>query len=203
MQKIRVNVCLIAIGTRSTGYGHITRTIEIFEIFRQRVNAICLIKTDNEGLQIVPSIPGLYATTSDQELLNKLSSVECSLLVCDFLDASVNIKSMIINNNSKVASVSPISTINEVADVIITRIPVSGPIKGLNLHGSRFTITYSRRKKYQKKRLSIGVNFGGSDPEDQLSEFVKAISNTDYRIELSMMLGPGYRGNFSSIFDFW
>jgi len=197
----KVDVCLVAIGTRSTGYGHITRIIEIFDVFRARANTTCLIRTDEEGLQLVPSISGLHAITSDVELLDKLADLQYSLVVCDFLDASTEIMSMIMTDYSRIASVSPISTVNELADVIITRIPVSGSIKGVNLHGSRFVIAHSRKKQDQSQRLSIGVNFGGSDPEDQLSEFVRAISKTDHHIDLAMMLGPGYRGRFSRIFD--
>jgi spore coat polysaccharide biosynthesis predicted glycosyltransferase SpsG len=197
----KVDVCLVAIGTRSTGYGHITRTIEIFDVFRARAKTVCLIRTDEEGLQLVPSIPGLHAVTSDQDLLKNLAKLQWRLVACDFLEVSAEVMSMITNNSPRIASVSPISTVNELADVIITRIPVNGPIKGVNLHGSRFAIANSRKNQDDPQRLSVGINFGGSDPEDQLTEFVRGISKTDCKVDLAVVLGPGYRGSFSRIFD--
>lgn len=199
MQK--VDTCFVAIGTRSTGYGHITRSIEIFDLLRKSTNSVCLILTDEDGIKLVPDIQGLYPLTSEQELLQRLHGLRSSLVICDFLQASADVFSELKNTSSRIASVSPISTINEIADIVITRVPVSGSVKGINLHGSRFVIAHSREKKDNLRRLTIGVNFGGSDPEDQLTEFVKGISQTRHSVDLTIMLGPGYRGKFSSIFD--
>jgi len=197
----KVDVCFVAIGIRSMGYGHVTRAIEIFDLFRTQTNTVCLIRTDDDGLLLVPAIPGLHAFTSEEGFLSKLGEIRSSLAVCDFLSASVEVMSIIITNSSRIASVSPISNVNEVADVVVTRAPVSGAVKGVNYYGSQFAIAHSRKIQDRPKPLSIGVNFGGSDPEDQLSEFVREISRTDQRLDLTLMLGPGYRGRFASIFD--
>jgi spore coat polysaccharide biosynthesis predicted glycosyltransferase SpsG len=196
-----VDTCLVAIGTRSTGYGHITRSIEIFDLLRRSTNSVCLILTDEDGIQLVPDIQGLYPLTSEQELLQSLNGLRSSIIICDFLQASAAVFSGIKNTSCRIASVSPISTVNEIADIVITRVPVSTPVTGINLHGSRFVIAHSHKKEDNPQRLTIGVNFGGSDPEDQLSKFVQEISRTKHFLDLTIMLGPGYRGKFSSIFD--
>lgn len=196
-----VDVCFVAIGTRSTGYGHITRIIEVFEAFRPQATAVCLIRTDDEGMQLIHTAPDLHAVTSDRDLLAKLADVEWRLIVCDFLDTSEDVLSLISCRTGFIASISPISIANQMADVVITRVPVKDKLKGVNLHGSNYIITSSEKQQYPSERLSIGVNFGGSDPEDQLTDFVRKISTKNHKIGLALVLGPGYRGSFSSIFD--
>ena len=191
----------VAIGTRCTGYGHITRTIEVFNMFRNRAKATCIIRTDDDGLQLVPDIPGALAVTTDQDFLIQLARLKSKLVVCDFLAATTEILSILTANSQSLASISPLSSVNETADIVISRAPVNGPLRGINLHGSQYVIAHSRKPPDSPERLSVGVNFGGSDPEDQLSDFVNGISGTSQMLDLTMMLGPGYRGKFSGIFD--
>ena len=198
---ITVDVCFVAVGTRSTGYGHITRTIEVFQAFRSQATAVCLIRTDDEGLQLIHTAPDLHAVKSDRDLLAKLAGLRWRLIVCDFLDTSEDVLSLLKCRTSFIASISPISTVNQLADVVITRVPLKDKLKGVNLHGSNYIITGSEKQPYPSERLSIGVNFGGSDPEDQLTDFVREISTKTHKLGLALVLGPGYRGSFSSIFD--
>lgn len=192
---------ILAIGTRETGYGHITRALALYEATEQQ-EVVFLALVDRGGKAFLPLSGSVKSYTSSLELTKKLDNCATNLIVCDFLHADETILKSIGRIQAKIISISPISNINSAADLVITRAKIDNDgHKGSNLFGLEYLFLPQQKKSDGVSKIRVGINFGGSDPEDLLFELLKKLSELQLPLALTVLIGPGYRGRFATIFD--
>ena len=193
---------IVVIGTRDTGYGHVTRALALYEAAERSQNVALFALVDQGGKALLPSSPSITPLSSTAELTNELESCAANLLVCDFLEGAEELLELIKQRGGKIISISPISNINSIADLVITRVELdSRGFAGRNLFGLQYLFLPEKDNQYDPKKLRIGINFGGSDPEDLLFELLSNCSQLALPLALNILIGPGYRGRFASVID--
>ncbi|XXK29953.1 hypothetical protein ACMAY7_10650 [Rhodobacteraceae bacterium nBUS_24] len=186
----------MAIGSSDTGYGHLTRCYSLFSDISNLEPSRFIALTDEGGRNLLGNVSGDFFLESIH-FIELLQTLNRATIVCDLLTASQDVLKCLRDTAKNLISISPVSDVNNFCDCIISRVtPKTSNCDSLYI-GEHFVLLGKEILNEKRNYLTVGVNFGGSDPENKTGAFIKQISSLEFHLDLKVIVGPGFDGNFA------
>jgi len=209
--------------TNEIGTGHVYRGLNIASRITDHEVIFLLNKNKQLGIDIINNYNYPYITHEGEnntekehnnenkdkkeydkydneynEIIEKINQYNPDIVINDFLNTTKPYMEALKEKNYFIVNFEDMGEGSELADILFDalnehRIPKDNLYSGYKYYILRDEFLYHKEKEIKKEVNDILISFGGTDPNDLTRKTLKAIEKTDYKENITVILGLGYK----------
>jgi CMP-N-acetylneuraminic acid synthetase/spore coat polysaccharide biosynthesis predicted glycosyltransferase SpsG len=183
--------------SKKIGTGHVHRGLSIASKLTDHKVIFLLDENKPLGIEIVKNYNYPYITHDENNLIKIISNFSPDIVINDFLNTTKNYIKELKNKNYFVVNFEDIGEGSKYADIVFDalnehRIPRKNLYSGHKYYILRNEfLYYNPHRKINKEVKNILITFGGTDPNDLTRKILYSLSKSNYKNNITVILGLG------------